>query len=72
MSALPIHEPFHRQASLVVADFAAAADRLAKMAGDWRQGQFCAGDIADADATCEGMHRLLVELRAPDMGGDES
>lgn len=52
-----------RQASEVVADFAAAADRLQAMATDWAVGQFRHNDVANADAILRGLAALLIELR---------
>jgi hypothetical protein len=52
-----------RPAGEVVADFAAAADRLAAMARDWAMGQFRHNDITNADAILRGLAALLVELR---------
>jgi len=52
-----------RPASEVVADFAAAADRLADMAKDWAVGQFRHNDTANADAILRGLAARLVELR---------
>jgi hypothetical protein len=52
-----------RPAGEVVADFAAAADRLAAMARDWAVGQFRHNDTANADAILRGLSALLVELR---------
>jgi hypothetical protein len=52
-----------RQASQVVADFAAAADRLQAMAADWAVGQFRHHDTANADAILRGLAALLIELR---------
>lgn len=52
-----------RPAGEVVADFAAAADRLAAMAADWAVGQFRHNDTANADAILRGLAALLVELR---------
>ena len=57
-----------RQASEIVADFAAAADRLADMAKAWAVGQFRHNDIANADAILRGLAALLIELRH---GNDE-
>lgn len=57
-----------RQASEVVADFAAAADRLADMAKDWAAGQFRHNDVSNADAILRGLSALLIELR---QGADE-
>ncbi|WHZ20702.1 MAG: hypothetical protein OJF55_002851 [Rhodanobacteraceae bacterium] len=55
-----------RQASEIVADFAAAADRLAAMAKDWAVGQFRHHDMANADAILRGLSALMVELRQGD------
>lgn len=52
-----------RQASEVVADFAAAADRLQEMAADWAVGQFRHNDVSNADAILRGLAALLIELR---------
>lgn len=52
-----------RPAGEVVADFAAAADRLADMAKDWAIGQFRNNDVSNADAVLRGLAALLVELR---------
>lgn len=52
-----------RPAGEVVADFAAAADRLAAMAADWSVGQFRRNDTANADAILRGLAARLVELR---------
>lgn len=52
-----------RQASEIVADFAAAADRLADMAKDWAVGQFRHHDVSNADAILRGLSALLIELR---------
>lgn len=52
-----------RDAFAVVADFSAASGRLNAMASDWLAGQFKAGDLSDANATVEGLARLLTELR---------
>jgi hypothetical protein len=52
-----------RPASEVVADFAAAADRLADMAKAWAVGQFRHNDTANADAILRGLAARLVELR---------
>lgn len=57
-----------RQASEIVADFAAAADRLADMAKDWAVGQFHHRDVSNADAILRGLSALLIELR---QGADE-
>lgn len=57
-----------RQASEVVADFAAAADRLQAMAADLAVGQFRHNDITNADAILRGLSALLIELR---QGTDE-
>lgn len=61
-----------RQASEVVADFAAAADRLQAMAADWSVGQFRRNDLENADAILRGLAALLVELRQGDNEGDAS
>ena len=55
-----------RQASEVIADFAAAADRLADMGRDWAIGQFRHNDAANADAILRGLAALLGELRQQD------
>jgi len=52
-----------RPAGEVVADFAAAVDRLADMARDWTAGQFRRNDLSNADAILRGLAALLVELR---------
>jgi hypothetical protein len=52
-----------RPAGEVVADFAAAADRLAAMAADWSAGQFARNDVSNADAVLRGLSALLIELR---------
>lgn len=57
-----------RQASEIVADFAAAADRLADMAKDWAAGRFRHHDVSNADAILRGLAVLLIELRR---GNDE-
>jgi hypothetical protein len=55
--------PAPRGAYEVVQDFTAATERLARIAADWRQSQFRAGDLSDAAHTLEGLARLLAELR---------
>jgi hypothetical protein len=55
MNARPTNE--------AVADFAAAADRLADMAKDWAAGQFRHNDTTNADAILRALAALLVELR---------
>lgn len=52
-----------RQASEVIADFAAAADQLQTMAADWAVGQFRHNDITNADAILRGLAAPLIELR---------
>jgi len=52
-----------RQASEVIANFTAAADRLADMAKDWAVGQFRHNDIENCDAILRGLAALLGELR---------
>lgn len=52
-----------RQASEIVADFAAAADRLADMAKGWAAGRFRHHDVSNADAILRGLSALLIELR---------
>ena len=52
-----------RNACAIVRDFAAAAGRLSAITADWRQGQFKAGDLSDANAIVEGLRVLLIELR---------
>lgn len=52
-----------RQASEIMADFAAAADRLQAMAADWAVGQFRHRDTENADAILRGLSALLIELR---------
>ena len=64
MTARTVRPPDHRQASVVVGDFAAAADRVAAMAKDWRQGQFRRTDTSTAANTIADMNVLLGELRA--------
>lgn len=55
--------PASRGAYEIVQDFAAATERLTRIASDWRQSQFRAGDLSDAAHTLEGLARLLAELR---------
>ena len=55
--------PANRGAYEIVLDFAAATERLSRIAADWRQSQFRAGDLSDAAHTLEGLARLLAELR---------
>lgn len=64
MTARTVRLPEQRQAFAVVLDFAAAADRIAAMAQDWRQGQFRSSDTITAANTIAGMNVLLGELRA--------
>lgn len=64
MNTITIHRPTEREAFAIVLDFAAAADRLAVMASDWKQGQFRRTDITTAAASIAGMNALLGELRA--------
>lgn len=64
MNTTTIHHSVEREARAVVVDFAAAADRLAAMAADWKQGQFRRTDITTAAASVAGMNSLLGELRA--------
>lgn len=61
-----------RPAGEVVADFAAAADRLQAMSADWAVGQFRRNDLENADAVLRGLAALLVELRQGDNEGDAS
>lgn len=58
-----------RQTDDILTEFADAADRLAAIAGDWRQRQFKAGDITDAAHQVEGLKHLLTELRQGDPDG---
>lgn len=64
MTVITIHHPTEREARAVVLDFAAAADRLAAMAADWKQGQFRRNDTTTAANAIAGMNALLGELRA--------
>lgn len=68
MTVITIHHPIEREARAVVLDFAAAADRLAAMAADWRQGQFRKTDVTTAAASLAGMNALLGELRSTNTG----
>lgn len=68
MTVITIHHPTEREARAVVLDFAAAADRLAAMAADWKQGQFRKTDVTTAAASLAGMNALLGELRSTNTG----
>lgn len=64
MTTITLHQPAEqRQAFAVVLEFSAAADRLAAMANDWRQGQFRKSDTTTAANLTEGLRSLLAELR---------
>ena len=64
MSVVTIHQPAEpRQAFTVVLEFSAAADRLAAMGRDWREGQFRSNDTTTAANLTEGLRVLLAELR---------
>jgi hypothetical protein len=60
--------PPGRDAYEVIRDFNAAANRLATISADWKQGQFRAGDLIDAASTVEGLRALLAELRVLEGG----
>ena len=60
--------PIPRGAYEIIRDFTAAAERLNRIAIDWRQSQFRAGDLSDAASTIEGMRALLGELRVLEGG----
>jgi hypothetical protein len=62
--------PPAREAFAVVLEFSAAAERLAAMASDWRQGQFRKTDTTTAANAIEGMRVLLGELRATNANED--
>lgn len=72
MTAAPITPPAERQAFAIVLEFGAAADRLAAMANDWRQGQFRKTDTTTAANAIEGMRALLAELRTKPTGEQQS
>ena len=55
--------PASRGAYEIVQDFASGTERLVRIAADWRQSRFRAGDLSDAAHTLEGLARLLAELR---------
>ena len=63
MNTVTLHQPVEREAFAVVLEFSAAADRLAAMANDWRQGQFRKSDTTTAANLTEGLRSLLAELR---------
>lgn len=70
MTVITIHHPTEREARAVVLEFSAAAERLAAMASDWRQGQFRKTDTTTAANAIEGMRVLLGELRATNANED--
>jgi hypothetical protein len=61
MNAQTLASP--REPGAILADFAAGADRLTAIAGDWQQRQFKPGDLAGADSVLRGLGHCLAELR---------